>query len=121
MAHLTVCLDYQREGASQSFKLPPQSWYICIADLLAQSLLKLSQRWRFARGHCALALSFGRPAMFQILLLVCAIDISRANCQPDTALDVIRGPEVSNEMMCGFHAKLSSPPPRFSRVRAANI
>jgi len=57
--------------------------------------------------------------MFQIILLVCAMDISRADCQSDTALDVIRGPEVSNEMMCGFHGQAflasTSLPPRAGR------
>jgi hypothetical protein len=43
--------------------------------------------------------------MFQILILICALDISQANCQVDTALDVIRGPQVANELMCGFHGQ----------------
>ena len=43
--------------------------------------------------------------MFQILILVCAMNMSHANCQADNALDVIRGPEVPNELMCGFHGQ----------------
>jgi hypothetical protein len=43
--------------------------------------------------------------MFQIMILICALDVSRADCRPESALDVIHGPEVANEMMCGFHGQ----------------
>jgi hypothetical protein len=43
--------------------------------------------------------------MFQILVLICAMSISNADCQADTAIDVIRGPQVDNELMCGFHGQ----------------
>jgi hypothetical protein len=39
--------------------------------------------------------------MFQIMILVCAIGTSRMDCQTETALDVVRGPVVANEMLCG--------------------
>lgn len=43
--------------------------------------------------------------MFKILVLVCSIAIPRQDCQWDNALDVISGPEVQNELMCGFHGQ----------------
>jgi hypothetical protein len=43
--------------------------------------------------------------MFQILILTCAMSISPADCQADNAVDMIRGPEVTNELMCGFHGQ----------------
>ncbi|WP_176427208.1 MULTISPECIES: hypothetical protein [Rhodomicrobium] len=39
--------------------------------------------------------------MFQILILVCSIGTAQPDCQSDTALDVVRGPVVANEMLCG--------------------
>ena len=39
--------------------------------------------------------------MFQIMILVCAIGTSRMDCQTETALDVVRGPVVANEILCG--------------------
>lgn len=43
--------------------------------------------------------------MFQIIILICSMELSRADCQSESALDVIRGPEVASEMMCGFHGQ----------------
>lgn len=39
--------------------------------------------------------------MFQILILVCGIGTAQQDCQTATALDVVRGPLVANEMLCG--------------------
>lgn len=39
---------------------------------------------------------------FTILILVCATSLSHSECQPETALTMIRGPQVQNELMCGF-------------------
>jgi hypothetical protein len=39
---------------------------------------------------------------FTILILVCAMAVERAACQPDTAIDVVQGPKVENQFMCGF-------------------
>jgi hypothetical protein len=30
------------------------------------------------------------------------MSLDRAACQPDTAVDVVQGPKVQNEMMCGL-------------------
>ena len=43
--------------------------------------------------------------MLQVLILVCSIGIAPAECQTNTALEVIRGPEAANEMMCGLHGQ----------------
>jgi hypothetical protein len=43
--------------------------------------------------------------MFQILILVCSVGVAQADCQPDTALDVINGPTAESEMTCGLHGQ----------------
>lgn len=40
--------------------------------------------------------------MIQVLILVCAMSLDHAACQPDTAIDVVQGPKVANELMCGL-------------------
>ena len=42
---------------------------------------------------------------FTILILVCSMNIDHSACQPDTALDVVQGPKVANELMCGLEAQ----------------
>ena len=39
---------------------------------------------------------------FTIVILICSLSVSHADCQPDTALDVVQGPRVSRETDCGF-------------------
>jgi hypothetical protein len=39
---------------------------------------------------------------FTIVILICSMAIDHAACQPDTAVDVVQGPKVENERMCGF-------------------
>jgi hypothetical protein len=39
---------------------------------------------------------------FTILILVCAMSVDHEACQPDTAVDVVQGPKVTNELMCGL-------------------
>lgn len=43
--------------------------------------------------------------IFKVLILVCSIALSHADCQPETALDIIQGPDVANELMCGIHGQ----------------
>jgi hypothetical protein len=43
--------------------------------------------------------------MFQILVLICAVGVAPADCQRDTAIDVIRGPVAANEVTCGLHGQ----------------
>jgi hypothetical protein len=37
-----------------------------------------------------------------VVILVCSASLGRPDCQLNTAIDVIRGPNVANEMMCAF-------------------
>jgi hypothetical protein len=43
--------------------------------------------------------------MFQVLILICAASIPRAECQAKNALDIVLGPLVKNEVMCAFHGQ----------------
>lgn len=43
--------------------------------------------------------------MFQVLILVCSVNLAPADCQAETALDLINGPSVASEMMCGLHGQ----------------
>ena len=43
--------------------------------------------------------------MFKVMILVCSINLSPADCQMDNAIDVINGPDAQNEMMCGFYGQ----------------
>lgn len=40
--------------------------------------------------------------MFKVLILVCSVQISPQDCQTDNAVDVIQGPDASNEITCAF-------------------
>jgi hypothetical protein len=39
---------------------------------------------------------------YSILILICSINLGQADCQQDTAIDVVRGPHVESVMMCGM-------------------
>jgi hypothetical protein len=43
--------------------------------------------------------------MYSILVLICSTALSHAECQANTAVDVIRGPSIDNPMMCGLNAQ----------------
>jgi hypothetical protein len=43
--------------------------------------------------------------MFKILVLICSTTLSHADCQAKTAVDVVQGPTVDNEIMCGLNAQ----------------
>lgn len=43
--------------------------------------------------------------MFQVLVLVCSIGIAPVDCQTDTAIRTIRGPEAGNEVQCGLYGQ----------------
>lgn len=43
--------------------------------------------------------------MFKVLILICSAALSREQCQADTAVAVINGPEAPNEVMCGLHGQ----------------
>jgi hypothetical protein len=39
------------------------------------------------------------------IALICGLGTGQVDCDDATALDVIRGPEVSNEILCGLHGQ----------------
>ena len=39
---------------------------------------------------------------YSVVVLICALNVGRAECQPETAIDVMRGPRADNAMMCGM-------------------
>jgi hypothetical protein len=43
--------------------------------------------------------------MLNMLILVCAVSIPSADCQPRTALDIIRGPDVASPVECGLYGQ----------------
>ena len=44
--------------------------------------------------------------MFQVMVLVCAISITPAECQTNTAIKTLRGPEAANEVECGLYGQV---------------
>ena len=40
--------------------------------------------------------------MFKVLILVCSVQFAPQDCQKDNAIDVIWGPDATNEMTCAF-------------------
>ena len=43
--------------------------------------------------------------MFKMLLLICATGVSPADCQIDTAIDVIQGPVTASAAACAFQGQ----------------
>lgn len=43
--------------------------------------------------------------MFQVLILICSVNLAPADCQIETALDLIKGPPAASEVMCGLHGQ----------------
>jgi hypothetical protein len=52
-------------------------------------------------GHRRRAIMSG----YSILILICSTVLSHSDCQPSTAVDVVRGPEVDSAMTCAFNAQ----------------
>ncbi len=42
---------------------------------------------------------------YSLVILICSIALSHSDCQPNTATDVVRGPQVDNIVMCGLNAQ----------------
>ena len=42
---------------------------------------------------------------YSVVILICALNVGQPDCQPDTAVDVMRGPRVANPMMCNMAAQ----------------
>jgi len=43
--------------------------------------------------------------MFKVLILVCSINLAPPDCQANTAVDVISGPDAASESVCGLHGQ----------------
>lgn len=43
--------------------------------------------------------------MLQVLILICSANLSPADCQVETALDVIHGPKIAGIAGCGLGAQ----------------
>ena len=43
--------------------------------------------------------------LLKAVLLICSTTLPRAECQPDTALHVITGPEATTASLCGFQSQ----------------
>ena len=42
---------------------------------------------------------------YSVVVLICSMGLSHSDCQPKTALDVVRGPKVENVVMCSLYAQ----------------
>jgi hypothetical protein len=40
--------------------------------------------------------------MFKVLILLCSVQLAPQDCQRDNAVDVISGPDATNEITCAF-------------------
>jgi hypothetical protein len=45
-------------------------------------------------------------ANYSIVILICSASLSHADCGYNTALDVVRGPQVDNPVMCALNAQM---------------
>jgi hypothetical protein len=43
---------------------------------------------------------------YAIVILVCSTALSHSDCQPGTAFDVVRGPQVDNPVTCSLNAQM---------------
>jgi hypothetical protein len=44
--------------------------------------------------------------MLKMLILVCSTSLSPADCQPETAIDIIQGPQVASVFECGMASQV---------------
>jgi hypothetical protein len=42
---------------------------------------------------------------YSMIVLICSTALSHVDCQPKTAVDVVRGPRTDNVMTCTFNAQ----------------
>ena len=43
--------------------------------------------------------------MFKVIILICATSVQPNDCQPQTALTVLHGPDANNEIACGMQSQ----------------
>src|SRR5260370_14810495 len=82
--------------------------------MLARSLLPAPRRYvpvraRTLRRRVALLPGIPRQScedtLLSVMILICAGNLSHADCRPETAISVTRGPRTENQMACGFAAQ----------------
>jgi hypothetical protein len=56
---------------------------------------------------------------YSIVILICSASLSHANCDYNTALDVVRGPPVDNPVMCALNAQTMLAPTDLLRANEA--
>lgn len=44
---------------------------------------------------------------YSVLILICSLSVSPSECRPETAIDVVQGPKVQNQLQCGFMGQAS--------------
>jgi hypothetical protein len=67
--------------------------------------------------------------MFKMLILVCSSNLSAADCQVETALDIIHGPQVASVFECGMASQalvaqtsiLRRAPGEYMKVRCSPV
>jgi hypothetical protein len=73
--------------------------------------LTLWRAWRWPRpigkAQCSRGDAIWGAAMpgYSIVILICSTALSHSDCQPNTALDFVRGPQVDNPVMCALNAQ----------------
>ena len=53
--------------------------------------------------------------MLKMLILVCSASLSPADCQPETAIDIIQGPQVASVFECGMASQVMAAQTSFLR------
>ncbi len=43
--------------------------------------------------------------MLQVMILICSQNVSMVDCQMETALDIINGPQTASVMACGMQSQ----------------
>jgi len=43
---------------------------------------------------------------YSIIVLICSMALSHSDCQLKTALDIVRGPQADNPVMCAMYAQV---------------
>jgi hypothetical protein len=55
--------------------------------------------------------------MLQIMILVCSVNVSPVDCQTETALDIISGPQTASAISCGMQGQALIASTSFARQR----
>ena len=71
----------------------------------------------------------GVKSMLRILILICSTEVSPQDCQRETALDIISGPQVTSIMTCGVQgqaivastAAIGRRPDEYMKIRCEHL